>query len=52
VRVFEAGLYKYIDLNSDVSKLIIEKKELDAEIEDKIKTTLSNYKESLDYLIS
>ncbi len=52
VRSFESGLYKYVDLNSDVSKLIVEKKELDAEIEDKIKTVLTNYKETLDYLLS
>jgi F-type H+-transporting ATPase subunit alpha len=52
VRSFEAGLYKYMDLNSDVSKLIVEKKELDAEVEEKIKRVLSNYKETLDYLIS
>lgn len=52
VRIFEAGLYKYMDLNSDVSKLIVEKKELDAEVEEKIKRVLTNYKETLDYLIS
>lgn len=51
VRSFEAGLYKYMDLNSDVSNLIVEKKELDAEVEEKIKRVLSNYKETLDYLI-
>lgn len=52
VRAFEAGLYKYMDINSDVSKLILEKKELDAEIEEKIKTAVQNYKETLDYIIS
>jgi len=52
VREFEAGLYKYMDAGSDVSKLIIEKKEIDAEIDEKIKRTLDNYKETLDYLIS
>jgi len=36
----------------NVSKLILEKKELDAEVEEKIKRVLENYKETLDYLIS
>jgi F-type H+-transporting ATPase subunit alpha len=52
VREFESGLYQYLDANSDVSKLILEKKELNEEIEEKIKRVLSNYKETLDYLIS
>lgn len=51
VREFEANLYKYLDVNSEASKAILEKKELDAEVEEKIKTALSNYKETLDYLV-
>ena len=52
VREFEHGLYHYMDISSDVSKVIIEKKELDAELEEKIKKVLGDYKETLDYLIS
>lgn len=52
VREFEQGLYHYMDISSDVSQVIIEKKELDAELEEKIKKVLENYKETLDYLIS
>ncbi len=52
VRDFEAGLYQYLEAKSDVSKMILEKKELDAEIEDKIKRVLESYKENLDYLIN
>ncbi|MBN2884641.1 F0F1 ATP synthase subunit alpha [Patescibacteria group bacterium] len=51
VREFEANLYKYLDVNTDASKAILEKKELDADVEEKIKTVLSNYKETLDYLV-
>ena len=50
VREFENGLYKYSDINSDLSKLIIEKKEIDEEIEGKIKSLLVDYKATLDYL--
>ena len=50
IREFEAGMYKYADNMSDVSKLIVERKELDAEIEDKIKRLIEGYKEGLDYL--
>ncbi|MDD3285206.1 MAG: F0F1 ATP synthase subunit alpha [Patescibacteria group bacterium] len=51
VRDFESGLYKYLEINNEVSKVILEKKELDAEIEEKIKHLLSDYKETLDYLL-
>lgn len=50
IREFEAGLHKYVDTNSDIAKLINERKELDQEIEDKMKASISNYKETLDYL--
>jgi F-type H+-transporting ATPase subunit alpha len=50
VREFEAGLYKYSDINSDFSKLIIERKEIDEEIEGKIKSLVIDYKATLDYL--
>ena len=51
VREFEAGLYKYADLNDAVLKLITEKKELDSEIEEMIKKLIEDYKATLDYLI-
>jgi len=51
VREFEAGLYKYADLNDGVLKMIVAKKELDAEIEEGIKKLLEDYKATLDYLI-
>jgi len=50
VKEFEAGLYKYADTNSEVAKLIIEKQEVDEEIEAQIRKTIENYKETLDYL--
>ena len=51
VHEFEAGLYKYADLNDAALKLINEKKELDADIEEKIKKLIEDYKGTLDYLI-
>jgi F-type H+-transporting ATPase subunit alpha len=51
IREFEAGLYRHADLNDKVLKLIAEKKELDAEIEEEIKTLVEDYKVTLDYLI-
>lgn len=51
VREFEAGLYKYADLNDAALKAINEKKELDAEVEEKIKKLIEDYKGTLDYLI-
>jgi len=51
VREFEAGLYKYADLNDAVLKLITEKKELDVEIENKIKKLIDDYKATVDYLM-
>lgn len=47
VRKFEEGLYKYADLNDEVLKLITERKELDEEIEEKIKKLVSDYKATL-----
>jgi len=52
VRDFESGLYKYLEANNEVSKAILEKKELDVETEEKIKRLLGDYKETLDYLLS
>jgi len=52
VREFETGLYKYLEINNDASQLIMAKKELDEEVEGKIKQVLDNYKETLDYLLS
>jgi len=51
VREFEAGLYKYADLNDAVLKAINEKKELDEAIEAQIKKLLEDYKATVDYLI-
>ncbi|MFA5163536.1 MAG: F0F1 ATP synthase subunit alpha [Patescibacteria group bacterium] len=51
VREFEAGLYQFADLNDGVLKLINQKKELDQEIEDKIKSLVEDYKATLDYLL-
>ncbi|MFZ4632391.1 MAG: F0F1 ATP synthase subunit alpha [Patescibacteria group bacterium] len=51
IREFEAGLYKYADLNDKVLKLIEEKKELDTEIEEEIKKLVDDYKTTLDYLV-
>jgi len=51
VREFEAGLYKYADLNDGVLKLIDQKKDLDEEIEKGLKKLIEDYKATLDYLI-
>lgn len=48
VREFEAGLYKYADLNNEVLELISQRKELDEEIETKIKELISDYKATLE----
>jgi len=51
VQEFEAGLYKYADLNDGVLTAITTKKELDEEIETNIKKLVEDYKATLDYLI-
>jgi F-type H+-transporting ATPase subunit alpha len=51
IREFEAGLYKYADLNDAVLKLIEEKKELDEEVETGIKKLINDYKVTVDYLM-
>jgi len=51
VREFEAGLYKYADLNEEVLQLITAKKILDEEIETKMKQLINDYRDTLDYLI-
>jgi len=50
VREFEADLYKYADLNDEALKLIMERKELDEEIETKLKKLIDDYKATIDYL--
>jgi len=50
IKEFEAGLYKYTDLNDAVLKAIETKKELDAEVEAGLKKLLDDYKSTLDYL--
>jgi F-type H+-transporting ATPase subunit alpha len=47
---FETGLYKYADLNNEAISEINGTKDLSAELEEKIKTLLSDYKSTLDYL--
>ncbi|MFZ4648235.1 MAG: F0F1 ATP synthase subunit alpha [Patescibacteria group bacterium] len=51
IRNFEAGLYKYADTNNEVLKLITEKKELNEEIENKMKALVEDYKSTVDYLL-
>jgi len=51
VHEFEAGLYKYADLNDAALKAINEKKDLEPEVEEKIKKLIEDYKGTLDYLI-
>jgi len=51
VREFEDGLYKYADLNDKALQSITEKKEIDAETEEQIKTLIEDYKATVDYLI-
>jgi len=48
VKKFEAGLYKYADLNDEVLKLISDRKELDEEIETKIKKLVIDYKATIE----
>jgi len=50
VREFENGLYKYADLNDAALRAITEKKDLDPEVEEKIKKLVEDYKATLDYL--
>ncbi len=51
IRNFEAGLYQYADLNNEVLNLIFERKQLDEEIEEKMKLLVEDYKATVDYLI-
>ncbi len=51
VREFEANLYQYADLHDEVLKLINTRKVLDEDIEKLIKTLLTDYKLTLDYLL-
>ena len=50
VQEFEAELYKYADINSDLEKIFSLRQELDEETEGALKTTINNYKETLEYL--
>lgn len=50
VREFENGLYKYADLNDAALRAITDKKDLDPEVEEKIKKLVEDYKATLDYL--
>ncbi len=52
VRDFESGLYKYAETNSNLEKLMTDKKDLDEEVEKELQTVIKNYRETLDYLIS
>jgi len=51
IKEFEAGLYKYADLNDAVLKAIETKKEIDAEVENELKKLIEDYKATVDYLI-
>ncbi len=51
VREFEAGLYKYADLNDAAIKGINDRKEIDPEIEEQIKKLIEDYKATVDYLV-
>ena len=51
VRNFEAGLYKYADINNEALNLIAERKQLDEEIEEKMKSLVEDYKGTVDYLL-
>ncbi|NCA80778.1 MAG: F0F1 ATP synthase subunit alpha, partial [Sphingobacteriia bacterium] len=51
IRNIEAGLYQYADLNNEVLNLIFERKQLDEEIEEKMKLLVEDYKATVDYLI-
>ena len=48
VRNFEAGLYKYADLDDEVLRLIAQRKEIDEEIETKIKKLVNDYKATIE----
>ena len=50
-REFESDLYKYADLNDEVLKLIAVKKEIDEEIDQKLRKLVNDFKETIDYLI-
>lgn len=50
VREFEAGLHKYADTNSEIAKMIGEKKDIDEEVEAQMRKVIENFKETLDYL--
>ena len=50
VHDFEIGLMQYADLNDEAIKMIDDKKELNEEIEIKIKKLIEDYKATLDYL--
>ncbi len=51
IREFEAGLYKYADLNDAALKLIDTVKEINEEVEKGIKKLIEDYKATVDYLI-
>ena len=51
IKEFEAGLYKYADLNDAVLKAIETKKEIDAEVESSLKKLIDDYKATVDYLL-
>jgi F-type H+-transporting ATPase subunit alpha len=51
VREFEAGLFQYADTMNEALQAIVKKKEIDEEVEGKIKELIGGYKSTLDYLI-
>lgn len=48
---FEKGLYSYVETNSDVLQQINEKKEISEEMDTSLKQVISDYKNTLDYLV-
>lgn len=51
VREFESGLYKFADLHDEILKAINTKKELDEALEAQVKTLISDYKITVEYLV-
>lgn len=48
---FESGLYAYVETNSEVLKQIEDKKEISEELDASLKQVISDYKDTLDYLL-
>ncbi len=51
MKEFEFALYEYAELNNSLLKEIEEKKEINEDLENKLKDLINDFKTSLDYLI-